>query len=229
MPDATLKNAPDANGLPEFVLTPSPRRRRIMIAAHAGGIIELKVPSGFTRKQGEELLRTHSALVRRLLRRAAGIPRLRYREGETFFCLGKPCTIRFSERLRRIDDGVLLVPRGDEESVKASLAALYRRLAQQILPDRVRRLDRFHGTTERPVRISSATTRWGSCSTSGMISLSWRLVQCSPELIDYVILHELTHLDEMNHSARFWRLLESRCPGAKELRSRLRFYARRSI
>lgn len=230
MPGAILKNDPDSGGeLPEFVLTPSPRRRRVLIAARPDGSLELKVPLRFTRRQGEELLRTHRALVHRLLQRASALPRHRYREGEEFFCLGKPCVLRFSERLRRFDDGVVLVPRGDENAVKAALAELYRQLALRLLPDRLRYFDRSPGAAERTVRISSATTRWGSCSSTGVISLSWRLVQCPPELIDYVILHELTHLDEMNHSPRFWQLLETRCSGAKRLRERLRFYAKRSL
>ena len=200
-----------------------------MISARSDGTVELKVPLRFTRKQGEELLRAHAALVRRLLQRAAELPRHRFLEGEIFYCLGKECVLRFSERLRRFDDGVLLVPRGDEEAVKSSLAALYRQLALRILPERLRHFDRSPDAATRTVRISSATTRWGSCSSTGVISLSWRLVQCPPELIDYVILHELTHLDEMNHSPRFWQLLETRCPGAKRLRERLRFYAKRSL
>ena len=225
-----MKSDPDDRSeIPEFVLLPSPRRRRVMISALPDGTIELKVPLRFTRKQGEELLRAHAALVHRLLQRAAAIPRHRFLEGELFYCLGKECVLRFSERLRRFDDGAVLVPRGDADAVKASLAELYRQLALRILPERLRYFDRSPGAAERTIRITSATTRGGSCSSTGVISLSWRLVQCPPELIDYVILHELTHLDEMNHSPRFWRLLETRCPGAKELRSRLRFYAKRSL
>ena len=201
-----------------------------MIAAHPDGTVELRVPLHYTREEGEELLRTHDALVRRLLRRAAALaPRHRWREGEIFHCLGRECVLRFSERLLRVEEGVLLVPRGNEAEIRASLAALYRRIAAELLPPRVRELDRSPEAATRTIRISSAATRWGSCSSTGVISLSWRLAQCPPELIDYVILHELTHLREMNHSPRFWQLLETRCPGAKRLRDRLRFYAVNSI
>lgn len=70
------------------------------------------------------------------------------------------------------------------------------------------RLDHFApmlGVRWQRLRLSSARTRWGSASTRGTISLHWRLVQMPPDIIDYVVVHELAHLLEMNHSARFWQ------------------------
>ena len=76
------------------------------------------------------------------------------------------------------------------------------------------------------VRISGAETRWGSCSSSGTISFSWKLAQCPIPLIDYVIWHELTHREEMNHSPRFWNRLEAHLPDARRRRSELRRFER---
>ncbi len=64
-----------------------------------------------------------------------------------------------------------------------------------------------------PVRLSSARTRWGSCSSLSGIRLHWRLIHLAPELIDYVVAHEVAHLREMNHSPRFWAVVESVLPG----------------
>jgi len=60
--------------------------------------------------------------------------------------------------------------------------------------------------------LSGARTRWGSCNAKGDIRLSWRLIQASPATIDYVVVHELAHLVEMNHSRRFWKLVEGVFP-----------------
>jgi len=64
----------------------------------------------------------------------------------------------------------------------------------------------------RRVSVRNQRTRWGSCSRRGTISLNWRLLQAPPSVRDYIILHELMHLREMNHSPRFWRQVESVCP-----------------
>ena len=72
------------------------------------------------------------------------------------------------------------------------------------------------------VRIGNQRTRWGSCSTSKTISLNWRLIQAPPHVRDYIILHELMHLREMNHSSRFWAHVARACPDYMEAEKWLR-------
>ena len=87
-----------------------------------------------------------------------------------------------------------------------------RRLAARQLPARVHELAASNQLSVRKVSVRNQRSRWGSCSRTGTISLNWRLVQAPPYVEDYVILHELTHLFHMNHSARFWAKLEQVCP-----------------
>jgi len=70
--------------------------------------------------------------------------------------------------------------------------------------------------------LSSARTRWGSCSAQGGIRLNWRLIHLPPAIVDYVVVHELAHLRHMNHGPRFWALVESVCPEYRALRAELR-------
>lgn len=91
--------------------------------------------------------------------------------------------------------------------------ALEERIALSGLPDDYRRLT---------LRVSSAKTRWGSCSWQRTISLNWRLLFYDPKFLDYVLCHELAHLKEMNHSARFWRQVEAYCPNFREVRGELK-------
>lgn len=76
--------------------------------------------------------------------------------------------------------------------------------------------------TPRQIKLSDARTQWGSCTTQGIVRLNWRLVKMPLHLIDYVVVHELAHLIEMNHSTRFWQLVESVCPNYRQCRAELR-------
>lgn len=84
------------------------------------------------------------------------------------------------------------------------------------LTRRTRELALQTGSEISRVTIRSQRTRWGSCSARRTISLNWRLIQTPAFVVDYIILHELMHLRQMNHSAKFWREVESVCPGWRE-------------
>lgn len=108
---------------------------------------------------------------------------------------------------------------------KAVTTAVLRR-AKELLPPRLKQLAQEKGFTYNRCIVKNVHTRWGSCSTKGNINLNMHLVQLPNELIDYVLLHELCHTVEMNHSERFWTLLDSvTAPAkAKELRKKLKEY-----
>lgn len=82
----------------------------------------------------------------------------------------------------------------------------------QVLPARVRDLAAEHGVAVTRVSVRNQKTRWGSCSRRGTISLNWRLIQAPDFVRDYIILHELAHRRQMDHSDRFWREVERLCP-----------------
>jgi predicted metal-dependent hydrolase len=87
---------------------------------------------------------------------------------------------------------------------------------------RIKRFSRELGFGPARWQLSSAKTRWGSCNSKAVIRLNWRLIHHDPKLIDYVVVHELAHLKELNHSARFWAIVESVLPDYRERRSLLR-------
>jgi len=87
-----------------------------------------------------------------------------------------------------------------------------RELAARELPARVAELANEHQFVVRRVSVRNQKSRWGSCSRQGTISLNWRLIQTPTFVRDYIILHELAHLKEMNHSKRFWREVAQLCP-----------------
>ncbi len=94
--------------------------------------------------------------------------------------------------------------------------------ARAFLPRRLAYLAAQHGFSYERTRFGAPKGRWGSCSSRGTISLNVSLMALDPELIDYVIIHELCHTREMNHSPRFWTLVESCLPDYKDRRKRLK-------
>ncbi len=103
----------------------------------------------------------------------------------------------------------------------AKIEAL-RKEAKKILPQRLEELAKKHGFKYEKVAIKNAKTRWGSCSYRNNINLNLHLARLDSDLVDYVILHELCHTIEKNHSARFWALLHKHLPDATERRKRLK-------
>lgn len=150
-------------------------------------------------------------------------------------------TLTFSVHIFRTDrdnfyptlkDGVLHIacPKQTdfrEEAIQCVLRLIVQRTlraeAKRFLPDRLRRLAQQHGFVVNGIRIQASRSRWGSCSGYKMINLSLYLMQLPLHLIDYVLLHELCHTQEMNHGKRFWELLDGVTGNrAKALRKELK-------
>ena len=109
---------------------------------------------------------------------------------------------------------------------------LEKALRHRALQDFGVRIAHFSGQMGVPVpslALSSARTRWGSCSAKTGVRLNWRLIHFPPHLVDYVVIHELAHLREMNHSRRFWTIVETFCPEWRECRSELKQRARECL
>jgi hypothetical protein len=98
----------------------------------------------------------------------------------------------------------------------------YRREALQLFEECVAHFAPQMKVAPREIKLSAARTQWGSCTTRGTVRLNWQLIKMPLPLVDYVVAHELAHLVEMNHSAAFWRVVETVCPDYAKLRVELR-------
>ena len=106
--------------------------------------------------------------------------------------------------------------------IKPGVVQVYRLLAKRDLTVMVSDFAKRMGVAPTAVKISSATTRWGSCSAKKSLNFSWRLIMAEEALIEYVVVHELAHLTEMNHSARFWALVGQVLPDYRVRREKLK-------
>lgn len=110
-----------------------------------------------------------------------------------------------------------LTPRQREELEKR-----YRKAAKEYFSARVSYYERIIGVTHASIAVRDQKTRWGSCSSRGNLNFNWRLMLAPPRVLDYVVVHELCHRKEMNHSKAFWRAVETVLPDYKELRKWLK-------
>ncbi len=106
--------------------------------------------------------------------------------------------------------------------VRELLTSWYRQEAWDHLTTRIVEFGNLMGVKPRQLKLSDAKRRWGSCSAKQSINLNWRLIMLDDSLIDYVVVHELAHLVELNHSADFWRVVEGVIPDHRDRRKRLR-------
>jgi len=107
-------------------------------------------------------------------------------------------------------------------AVAGEVQRTWRARAKAVLPERLFELAGRHGCLVRAVSIRSQKTRWGSCGRNGHISLNWRLMLMPDWVRDYVLIHELMHLKRLDHSPKFWRLVEAACPDYRAARQWLR-------
>jgi len=110
-------------------------------------------------------------------------------------------------------------------TVRAMLVEWFKALALEALDARVAHYAARLGLAAPPVALSGARTEWGVCIEGGRIRLSWRLVHLDPALADYVVAHEVAHLVELNHSTRFWKLVERLYPDWRAARERIELAA----
>jgi len=142
-----------------------------------------------------------------------------FANGESFLYLGQSYPLKWVEIVPSGSRAILSFYEGRFWLAKASLPRAkeiltlwYKQQARQVLDQRVRLYaSQFHLSFSQ-VKITSARTRWGSCSTRGTLSFTWRLVMAPQEVIDYVVIHELAHLLEKNHSKRFWDQVAAMLP-----------------
>ena len=211
----------------DLVLRRSARRSFALQVDHRGARVAAPLQAPLV--EIERFVHGHGRwLLDRLQARAAARPppALAVADGATVPLFGLPLTLRLHEgrvarwRMLTHEREELLLP-GAVDPLRALLHALQAR-ALAWYRGRVEEYCHRLGMPMPAVRLSSARTRWGSCSSRSGIRLHWRLIHLPPALIDYVVAHEVAHLVEMNHSARFWAVVERLYPDWRAARSALR-------
>lgn len=142
--------------------------------------------------------------------------------GETFILRVMPGLLKTPPQLTDCDLIIHVVDVSNQAAIKKKITQWYRREAERVFDECVMHFAALMNVSPREIKLSSARTQWGSCTSQGVVRLNWQLVTMPLHLIDYVVVHELAHLQEMNHSAAFWSVVESVCPDYAKMRGELR-------
>ena len=205
----------------EYTVRRSSRARHARIVVDAGGV-EVVLPERMALRHVPPLVAEKRRWIERTLRRfreaEQALPVLA--DGEVVPYLGRSMLLRIRVEPGRVRPfvsrrgDVLHVKVGEAgpDAVRDALERWYRKRARVEVAARLDAAVRRAGTRYTKLTIRSQRTRWASCSSSGAMSFNWRLLLAPEEIVDYVVEHEVAHLEVLDHSPRFWKLLASRCP-----------------
>jgi predicted metal-dependent hydrolase len=210
-------------GLPgvDVAIRRSSRARRFSLrVSRQTGAVTLTLPLRARESEAIKFLRAQEDWLREALVKVAPEQELTF--GATIPVEGRMLTlVQAGGRAVRVDGAQLLVP-GDAARVPARLKAWLKVLARDRLVRAVDRHSAVLGRKVSDISLRDTRSRWGSCTQDGRLMFSWRLIMAPPEVLDYVAAHEVAHLLEMNHSERFWDVVERLYPGWQAQRAWLR-------
>jgi len=197
----------------------NPRARRYLLRLRSDGTARVTIPRGGSRTEADSFIRRNHDWLHRQLENLHAKPRLplAWHIGTEIYLRGEPVRIEAqnpdgaSPGTVRLGTETLSV-KDTQANLRPAIERHLRALASRELPSRVAELAAQHQLKVLRVTVRNQRVRWGSCSRHGAISLNWRLIQLPQFVSDYIILHELAHLRELNHSHRFWAEVERLCP-----------------
>jgi predicted metal-dependent hydrolase len=210
------------------------RRSTIALIVVRDCSVTVRAPMKMSGKLIEEFVEKHAKWVQKkqkeIRARVPEQPR-QYRAGEIFLYLGQayPLEIVRDTNKQLVLQGSFKLANSAQGNAESLFRNWYRKQAVKIIGERVALFAEQSQLHVEKIRITSARTRWGSCSSKGTLSFSWRLIMASQAVIDYVIIHELAHIVHHNHSKRFWNLVEKWMPDYKERRNQLRQYGQEDL
>ena len=193
-------------------------RRSISLEIHPNGSLVVRAPKSASNAQIQSLVTRKADWIaksrEKAARRYGDLKPKTFTPGETFWYLGEQYPLQLTNRRRPpLDlDGAFLLSRAAQDRAKAVFIAWYREETRQITQNFINSYARRNGFRVKGVRITSARTRWGSCSANRTLNFTYRLSMAPLEVIEYVVVHELAHLKEHNHSQNFWRVVARLMP-----------------
>lgn len=203
------------------------KRKTLALIVKPNGFLIVRAPLRTPEKAVLDFVEQHAAWIEKKqaeVSAALQTPPRRYIPGETFMYLGETYALEIVKEQKKalILEGNFKLAETVRDKAELVFKHWYRAEAKQILGERVSLYASQYGLQYEKIGITSARTRWGSCSADGSLNFSWRLILAPLEAVDYVVVHELVHTIFHNHSKRFWKRVEKIMPDYRERRKWLR-------
>jgi predicted metal-dependent hydrolase len=217
--------APPSGPAVEFVRVK--RARRYILRVRPDGTLRITVPRGGSRAEALKFAEQHQRWIdhERTRVRTENTP-VAWNAGTKILLRGVEQIIALSPDGATATYGDRTVKIRDASNLRPAIESDLKVLARTELVPRLQALAAQHDVSVERVLIRNQRSRWGSCAPSGAIALNFRLVQMPPDVCEYVLIHELMHRRQQNHSRRFWRLVEAACPDFRDAERWLKTHGR---
>lgn len=213
------------------------KRKTIAIHIEPSNNIIVKAPIGMDRNRLKELVESKGKWISNKLEESNDykIQKRTYKNGELFLFLGKeyPLDLKIDETasvlsVEIINNSLRIITNTeDKDSIKNLLEEFYRNQTRIIIQDRIKYYQKYFIVRPNNIRIKKQKTRWGSCSSLKNLNFNLKLSMAKLSVIDYIVVHEMSHLIHLNHSKDFWNLVKSVLPNYKDEKDWLKHNGRR--
>ncbi|MED5509402.1 MAG: SprT family zinc-dependent metalloprotease [Pseudomonadota bacterium] len=206
------------------------KRRKTLSLAIRNGEVKLRIPARLPLHHAENFVNEKSHWIQQKLLAHPPVAPKQFENGENLLYLGQTYRLaviaaQSRNQIRLEDDLFRLEHRGKQVSDKAlkrQIESWYKQQATRWLTARCEQLAVQTGLKPNDIEVKTYRARWGSCTVSGKVQLNWKLIMAAPDIIDYVIIHELCHLRQHNHSPAFWQLVKQFDPAFTQHRAWLK-------
>jgi len=201
----------------EFIIKYT-KRKSMRLSFTKEALIEVRAPLGTSRKIIDDFVKNHHDWIEKhyaeVKKQVDSRDGFQLNFGDLLLFFGKTYgLVPIDEKSSGFNGECFYAHRllGSQE-LKNEVVTTYRDLAQQVLAQQVESISQHMKLKPQSVKINGAKSRWGSCSSKGRLNFSWYLVMADEATVNYVVVHELAHLLEMNHSPKFWKIVEQILP-----------------
>lgn len=219
-----IQDISDGKNIVKYTIVRS-RRKTVGIKITGGGEVKVSAPLNVSENQIRDIVLKKMSWIVKKQEELKSLYREsnnenRFVDGESFYYLGSEYTLKIQKKLTlssvTIQGNNIVVTAGgnsitgnEGENIRRILRSWYIKQFAEVIKDRIDKYAPQIGVCPVKVTVREQKTRWGSCSSKGNINLNWKLVMAPMKVVDYVIVHELCHMKEMNHSKSFWNIVSS--------------------
>jgi predicted metal-dependent hydrolase len=203
------------------------RARRLTLRIDTGGQgLRITIPPGLARREVDRFLHNQQDWLEARLKVIPRRPRVRPGiklpvRGVPHLIIHEPST-RGTVKVARDETGPMLIVHGERPHLPRRVAEFLKREARRRIETLVEKHTAAIGKRAKAIRYRDTTSRWGSCTSDGTLSFSWRIMMAPSAVINYLVAHEVAHLRQMNHGPKFWKLCHELCPDTEECRAWLK-------